>query len=256
VDRIARGSLIVVAEAAGSPIPDGSAHLPPISAKAILLGSGPRFARDAFGPVAAFYVLWKVWGLVPGIVAATLVALLSYRYERQQQRPGLVVRLSLVFVVIQAVVGLWTGSAEIYLAIPVFANAGYGLAFIGSTLFGRPLAGVFAEELFPLPDEVKASRTHRRVFSQISLAWGTYMVARSLLRLFVLVAFGIDLFVAVGFVTGFPITAALMSWSIWYGVRGFRRSEEWGPAIAALEAAALEAEFDADRETRDKEAPT
>jgi len=41
---------------------------------------------------------------------------------------------------------------------------------------------------------------------------------------------------------------ALMSWSIWYGVRGFRRSEEWGPAIAELEAAALEAEFDAGKD--------
>jgi len=62
------------------------------------------------------------------------------------------------------------------------------------------------------------------------------LVSRSVLRLIVLVALGVDVFVAVGFVTGFPITMALMSWSIWYGVRGFRRSEEWGPAIAELEA--------------------
>ncbi len=238
-----------------TPLPDGSTHLPPISAKAILFGSGPRFARDAFGPVLAFYVLWKVWGLVPGIAAATAVALLAYRYERRQARPGLVVRVALVFVVIQAVVGLWTGSAEIYLAIPVFVNAGYGFVFIGSVLIGRPLAGVFAEELFPLPDEVKASRTHRRVFGHISLAWGTYMVSRNALRLFVLLALGVDLFVAVGFVTGFPVTMALMSWSIWYGVGGFRRSEEWGPAIAELEAAALEAEFDAGEEPRREEKP-
>jgi hypothetical protein len=39
-------------------------------------------------------------------------------------------------------------------------------------------------------------------------------------------------------------------------VRSFRRSEEWGPAIAALDEAALEAEFDADEERRDEEAPT
>ena len=45
---------------------------------------------------------------------------------------------------------------------------------------------------------------------------------------------------------GFPITMALLAWSVWYGVRSFRRSEEWGPAIVALEEAALEAEFDVD----------
>jgi intracellular septation protein A len=235
-------------DAATTPTPDGAAHLPPITARAILFGNGPRFARDAFGPVLAFYVLWKVWGLVPGIVAATAVALVVYRYERQQDRPALVVRIALLFVLIQAVVGLWTGSAEIYLAIPVFVNVGYGLAFIGSIVIGRPLAGVFAEEMLALPDEVKASRTHRRTFGLISLAWGSYMVARSALRLVVLVALGVDAFVAVGFVTGFPVTMALMSWSIWYGVRSFRRSDEWGPAIAALEAAALEAEFDAEED--------
>jgi len=248
VDGIARGDLIVVSDPAATPTPEGQPRLPPLTAKAILLGSGPRFARDAFGPVLAFYVFWKIWGLVPGVVAATAVALLVYRYERRQDRPALVIRIALVFVLIQAVVGLWTGSAEIYLAIPVFVNAGYGLAFIGSIAIGRPLAGVFAEEMLILPDEVKASRTHRRTFSSISFAWGSYMVLRSALRLVVLAALGVDAFVAVGFVTGFPVTMALMSWSIWYGVRSFRRSEEWGPAIAALEEAALEAEFDADED--------
>jgi intracellular septation protein A len=244
-----------VAGAPASPLPDGSMHLPPITVKGILFGSGPRFARDAFGPLASFYVLWRLWGLVPGIIAATAVALLAYRVERRSERPGLVVRISLVVVATQAAVGLITGSAEAYVAVPVLVNAGYGLAFIGSIFVGRPLAGVFAEELVELPDEVKASRTHRLVFGRISLAWGIYMVVRAAVRLLILAALGVDLFVAVSFVTGFPITMALMSWSIWYGLRGFRRSEEWGPAIAALEAAALEAQFDAEEEPRDEQTP-
>jgi intracellular septation protein A len=183
------------------------------------------------------------------------VALIAYRIERRNERPGIVVRISLVLVAVQAAVGLITGSAEAYVALPVLVNAGYGLAFLGSVLLGRPLAGVFAEEMIELPDEVKQSRTHRLVFSRISLVWGTYMVARAALRLVILAAFGVDVFVAVSFATGFPITMTLMSWSIWYGIRGFRRSEEWGPAIAELEAAALEAEFDAGEATRDEEAP-
>jgi hypothetical protein len=221
-------------------------HLPPLTVKGILFGNGPRFARDAFGPVASFYVLWKLWGLAPGIVAATTVALVSYRLERRAERPGLVVRIALVFVLAQAVIGLWTGSAEVYLAIPLCINICYGLVFIGSIFVGRPLAGIFAEELMPLPDEVKQSRTHRRIFGRITLAWGVTMVVRSSARLFLLITFGVDVFVASSFLTGFPITGALLAWSIWYGVRGFRNSEEWGPAIIALEEAALEAEFDVD----------
>jgi hypothetical protein len=38
----------------------------------------------------------------------------------------------------------------------------------------------------------------------------------------------VDVYVLINLTTGGPFTVALMSWSIWYGVRGFRRSEEWG----------------------------
>jgi Outer membrane lipoprotein-sorting protein len=37
--------------------------------------------------------------------------------------------------------------------------------------------------------------------------------------------------VIVNIATGIPFTAALTAWSIWYGVRGFRRSDEWGWAL-------------------------
>ena len=40
--------------------------------------------------------------------------------------------------------------------------------------------------------------------------------------------FGMWLFIASDALT---FTALLMAWSIWYGVRGFRRSEEWGPYL-------------------------
>ena len=136
VDRVARGGLIgrgrrgVCSDARRSrgPAADHRQGDP--------VRERPSLRCDAFGPVLAFYVLWKLWGPRPGIIAATVVALVAYRYERKQDRPALVVRISLLFVLIEAVVGLWTGSAEIYLAIPVVVNAGYGLVFIGSTVSG------------------------------------------------------------------------------------------------------------------------
>jgi hypothetical protein len=41
----------------------------------------------------------------------------------------------------------------------------------------------------------------------------------------------VDAFVASNLLTGAPVMAALMAWSIWYGTRGFRTSEEWGWAF-------------------------
>ena len=43
-----------------------------------MLGSGPRFARDAFGPVLVFYVGWKLIGFRAAILAATTLAIAAY----------------------------------------------------------------------------------------------------------------------------------------------------------------------------------
>jgi intracellular septation protein A len=210
-------------------------ELPPITVRSILLGSGPRFARDAFGPVLTFYVLWKTVGIIAGIVGATAVALLALRFERSRDRSGILVRLALALVLIQAVVGIVTRSAELYLIQPVIISGLWGVAFIGSAVIGKPLTGVFANELFPFPDEVRRSETFRRVFSRLSYAWGAYQLFRSGLRAATLLGLGVDLYVVVNLATGVPMIVGMMSWSIWYAVRSFRRSAEWGWAIEAME---------------------
>lgn len=210
-------------------------ELPPIRTRDLLLGSGPRMARDAFGPLAVFYVVWRLVGLYPGIAAATAVALAALWYERRKERRGLMAQIALGFVVMQAAVGFVTGSERLYLAQPVLVSGGYGLAFLGSVLIRRPLAGAFAEETYPFPDFVKSSETYRRAFTRISLVWGIYLISRSAIRLLTLSESTVEAFIAVNLVTGVPVTALLLSWSVWYAVRFFRRSEEWGDAIRMLD---------------------
>jgi hypothetical protein len=202
----------------------------------MLLGGGPRFARDAFGPPLAFYIGWKSAGLAAGIAAATAMSLLAFGVERRAGRPGLVSRLALGIVFVQAAIGLAAGSERVYLAQPVLVNAALGLGFLGSVLIRRPLAAVFAGELYPFPDDVRTSWTFRRIFTVISLAWGTYLCLRSASRLAVLSSSSVEAYLVVNAATGMPLMAVLMGWSIWYAVRAFRRSEEWGPAIRELEA--------------------
>jgi intracellular septation protein A len=229
--------------AAASPGPAPSLepglHLPPITFRAIAFGTGPRFARDAFGPVLTFYVVWKLVGIVPGILAATVVSLIAVRYEQKRDRSGVIVRIALALVLIQALVGITTRSAELYLIQPVIISALYGIAFLVSPLIGKPLTAVFANELYPFPPEVRDSETFRRVFTRLSYAWGVYQLVRSAVKAAALIGLGVDVYVVVNFATGAPMIAGMMSWSIWYAVRGFRRSEEWGWAIEAMETGTL-----------------
>lgn len=224
-----------------SVLPDGDFHVPEVSARSILLGSGPRFARDAFGPMLAFYVGYKASSLLLGIVLSTIASFAAYSWERSHDRPGLMARISLGFVLVQAAIGLAADSAVVYLAQPVLINGAYGLAFAVSAILRRPLAGAFATEMYPFPDEVKQSQTFRLAFSNISLAWGAYLLVRSGARMASLSGGDVDAYMVVNFVTGVPLTALLMGWSVWYAVRYFRRSAEWGEAIRLLEASAAPA---------------
>lgn len=202
-----------------------------VSVRALLLGTGPRFARDAIAPVAAFYLGWKLVGLPTGIAAATAATVAAYVWERRHARSGLGAAIGLSIALVQALVGLASGSAKWYFAPPVIANALYGLAFLVSIPIGRPLAGVFAGETFPFPPAVKASTTFRRAFSRVSLVWAVYLLSRSALRLAALAYLGVEVFIIVNVLTGIPLTAAIMAWSVWYGVRRFRQSDEWGPFL-------------------------
>ncbi|MEJ7584641.1 MAG: VC0807 family protein [Acidimicrobiales bacterium] len=216
-------------------VPMGEFSLPPVRARDLLLGSGPRLARDAFGPMLVFYVSWRLWGLAPGIMLATLVSVVALWHEQRNGRRGMMARIGLIFVVTQAVIGLATGSERLYLAQPVIVSAGFGLAFLASVVIRRPLTAAFAEEMYPFPDEVRASDTYRQAFSRISLVWGVYLLGRSALRLATLADSSVEAFLVVNLVTGVPLTAVLLGWSVWYGVRFFRRSEEWGDAIRMLD---------------------
>jgi intracellular septation protein A len=202
-----------------------------VSFKSLMLGNGPRFARDAFGPLLVFYVVWKAAGLAAGIGAATVVSLLAYRYEKSRDRSGVMARISLGFIFVQAAIGLLSRSEVVYLAQPVLLNGAFGVAFLVSAMIGRPLAGVFAREFYPFPDEVRDSRTFRRVFGTVSVAWGIYQCLRSAVRLLTLTSTSVEAFLVVNFVTGVPLTMGLMTWSIWWSIRAFRRSDEWGWAL-------------------------
>ena len=197
------------------------------SFRSIFLAGAPRFARELFGPVAAFYIGWKLGNLAAGIVLASVVGIALEVYERRNGRSGALALISVAFVLVQAAVGLIADSAVVYLAQPVIVGAIWGIANIVSALIGRPLAGVFADSWYSFPPVIKSSRTYRRVFGIESIVWGGYLLARSGVRLLVLATGSIGAFVLVQFATGLPLTVGLVVWSVWFATDRIGRSTEW-----------------------------
>ena len=208
--------------------------------RAVLRATGPRVARDAFGPLAAFFVTWKLVGLFAGIAAAVLTAGLLYGYERRRERPGMVVRFSLGLVLIRAVVGLVSGSASTYLGQEIAIDLLLSSVFLGSLLVGRPLTGLFAAEIFPLPEALHDHPVYRRTHRIMTLAWGTYFLARAGVRLLAFVSLSSSGYVLVVALSDVPFLLALLGWSVWYATRQLQREPAFVAAVTG-EAATGEA---------------
>jgi hypothetical protein len=191
----------------------------------ILRAGLPSFLREGFLPVGAFYLGWKTSGLAAGMAAAAATSVAVYAFERRAGRDGLLVRLSLAFVALQTLIGAVSDSATAYLAAPVLGNAAWGAVFLGSAAIRRPLAGTIACAWYPFPPEFRASALFKRVYGIESVVWGVYFLARSALRLAVLLEVGIGGYVVVAFITGTPLTIGLLVWSIWYAIRRFSEDD-------------------------------
>ena len=189
-----------------------------------MLGRGlPQFLGEAVAPVLVFFAVWKLAGLGAAIVASAVVCLVLAVVLLRRGRDMTLVSIGAVVVVIQAIVGLVSHSATVYLAQPVILSGLWSVAYFVSVAIGRPLIGVFANAWYPFPAWFRASAPYKREFGLQSIVWGVYCLARAALRLFVLVRSGVGGFVVISLVSGLPFFFALVFWGFWHARRTFSR---------------------------------
>ena len=78
-------------------------------------------------------------------------------------------------------------------------------------------AGNFASEVFPISEETRSSDEFRSVFRHVSLVFGTFFLVFAAIQLLVLLAVGIDAFVAVRVLDAIGILG-LIVYSVRYAV--------------------------------------
>jgi hypothetical protein len=189
------------------------------ASRSLLRSVGPRLLRDILGPTLLFYAGWKAsHNIFVGVGLGTAFALGAWQYERRHGRPGVIARFVLAIVVVQAVVGVATGSATAYLIQPAALGALNGIVWLGSVAIGKPLAGLFAHEVFPVDDEMRASPEFRSVFGHVSLLFGLFFVIFAAIQITVLLIVGIGAFVAVR-VADLVCTLAMVVYCLRYLVR-------------------------------------
>ena len=112
-----------------------------------------------------------------------------------------------------------------------------GSLVLASLRMSRPFASWFAGEIYPLPEQIRESATFSGAMRTITVVWGSYFLARALVRLTALLTLSTDRYVLVAALSDAPFLIALLAWSVYHTAGVLRRSAEWGPTIAAVEAA-------------------
>jgi hypothetical protein len=121
----------------------------------------------------------------------------------------------------------------VYLAQPVLANAAWGFAFLVSAVIRRPLAGALACAWYPFPRWFRETESFKRVFGIQSVVWGVYFVARSGVRLAVLLHGSLESFLLTVLLTGTPMMLLLIFWSIRHAIGNLADADPEPQTLAA-----------------------
>ena len=210
----------------------GELQIGSVEVRGIVRRAAPRLLRDGVGPLAVFFAGWKLIGLSAGIGSAVAFGAAVFVHERRAGRPAMVVRLALVLVAIRATVGLLSDSATAYLGLEIAIDTALGSLVLATLASARPFTSWFADEVFPLPVQVRESDTFLATMRTLTLVWGLYFLARAVVRLSALLTLGTDRYVLVSALTDAPFLLALLAWSVRYTTSAFRRHPVWGPLLA------------------------
>jgi hypothetical protein len=221
-----------------SGVPDEPVLAEPVPLGAVVRRAAPRLLRDGFGPLVAFYLGWKLVALGLGIGLAGLLGVSVFVYERRRSQPAVLIRVALVLVAIRATVGLSSGSATAYLAQEIGIDTLLGCLVLLSLRSARPFASWFTDEIYPLPVQVRESAPFTGAMRKITAVWGAYFLVRALVRLTALLTLTTDGYVLVAALSDAPFLIGLLAWSVYHTAGVLRSSPQWGPMIAAAEAAA------------------
>ena len=181
-----------------------------------------QFIIGALIPIVLFYIFYRLdkpltgallavgWGA--GVLAITHLFL---------QRINLFAALAIPFTLIELVVTIVTLNPTFYLASSAIEHALWGLIFLGSLLFSRPLILIFAEAMGAFPKskelgEFGSSELFRLAWVILTIIWGiVYLIAAILLIAFqIWLPLGTFLIIRTAF--GTPLLVVLITFSFWF----------------------------------------
>lgn len=153
-------------------------HLP--SPIASIRHSLPALVGGVVGPFAAFYVVFLALGARAGLIASLAWCACAFCHHLVRgQRPSGTLILTTAVLAARTAIALATGSMFFYFAQPAIGTALVAVTFLSTALAGRPLIAKLARDFCPLDPALFLRPSMRRFFLQISVLWGSVLLANA-----------------------------------------------------------------------------
>lgn len=166
-----------------------------------------------------FYVGQRVGGVTWAVIVGAALSVAVVPLERQVTGTMRWCWVGLVGVAFSGTLALLTHDPRLFFLRSVVADAGFGLAMIGSLIIGKPLIGLFASWVVTMPDQYKATDAYKRTFAMLTLVWGVVNLMRAAGRGYLMVNGSLEQLMLVNLATGWPVFAVLVAFSVWYPKR-------------------------------------
>jgi intracellular septation protein A len=193
-----------------------------------------RFALVGMTPIAAFYLAYRLVGPVEGMVAGTATATLALLIQAVRMRrldPLGIVPIGAVL--IQGAAGIVFQSVDVYLAAPALETSLWGVVLLGSVVVRRPLILLVANELDLIPMHVRQVPAVGRSCRQLTVAWGLMSFVKAAMRLFLLSALPLEVFLIANTVVITAMNVVLLGFTTWFVARAARMDVSTTPLAAS-----------------------
>lgn len=159
----------------------------------------------------------------------------------RRKRIDLLAGLVLIGIATSLITVALGGSPKVYLVRESFFTAAFGLAYLASLFFPRPLAFYFARyfatgnhpENIPWFDSLWQYQNFRHTMRVVTIVWGIGFLFEAALRTYLVIVLSTEQFLIVSPFVLYGILGVLIVWMFLYSRQGRKRGEELRQRMAA-----------------------
>jgi hypothetical protein len=204
---------------------------------ATMMSLGSSIVINVALPLLIYWALKKYTGTsdflalvasgVPSLIDSTVGVI-------RRKRIDLLAGMVLAGIVITLITVALGGSPKIYLIRESFFTAAFGLAYLASLLFKRPLAFYFARyfatgnhpENIPWFDSLWQYQQFRHMMRVITVVWGIGFLLEAALRTYLVIMLSTVQFLIVSPFVIYGMLGILLAWMFLYSRQGRKKGEE------------------------------